>query len=65
VTVTSACELDSSDRHKVTHQFPEKKINYEVDPDLLVGIKITGADFSYELSLNHNLTGALEHLSSI
>jgi F0F1-type ATP synthase delta subunit len=57
--------LETQDRHKVEKIFSGKIINYQVDPKLLAGVKITGLNFSYELSLDCTLEGALRHLRTL
>lgn len=63
VTVTSAHELSSEEKHKIERELVGKKVSYVVDPSLLVGVKISGSDFSYEFNLNNRLEKALDYLN--
>lgn len=64
IAVTSAQELSSDEKRKIEREFEGKKISYVVDPNLLVGVKISGSDFSYEFNLNNRLESALAHINA-
>lgn len=55
VLVESPFTIDSDSTKEIQGVFPSKKIVYNVDPSLLLGMKITDNDDVYDLSLKNKL----------
>lgn len=55
VVIPNLSMIKKGDLQKFQKMFPNKKILYEEDPSLLVGVKIINNDKVFEFSLKNNL----------
>lgn len=62
VFVTMPTDVTKETQKKIEGLFPGKKIVYEIDPEMISGIKITNNDIEYELSLNQTLHAIMTYL---
>jgi F0F1-type ATP synthase delta subunit len=63
VTITSPKSLTEKDKETLKNLFPDKRIIYILDPEMINGIQITDNDREYELNLNRTFNDIIDHLS--
>ena len=63
VVVTSPKSLTTDDKKKIQSQFPDKKIIYILDPEMLGGVKISDKDMEFETSLNQTFNDIIRFLN--
>lgn len=63
VTITSPKSLTDKDMQTLKNLFPDKRIIYILDPEMINGIQITDNDREYELNLNRTFNDIIDHLS--
>jgi F0F1-type ATP synthase delta subunit len=64
VVVTSPKVLTDTDRTMIQNQFPDKKIIYILDPEMISGIKIVDKDVEYEISLKRTFNDIIDHINN-
>jgi len=64
VIITSPKSLKETDKKTLQGLFPNKKIIYIMDPEMINGIQITDNDSSYEVNLNQTFNDIIDHLSN-
>lgn len=64
VIITSPNSLSETDRKMVQDLFPNKKIMYILDPEMINGIRIIDNDSEYEVSLNQQFNDIIKHLTN-
>lgn len=64
VIVTSPTVLSEKDRDMIQKQFPDKKIVYILDPEMISGIKIVDKDVEYEISLKRTFNDIIDHINN-
>lgn len=64
VIVTSPTVLLEGDRTMIQKQFPDKKIVYILDPEMISGIKIVDKDVEYEISLKRTFSDIIDHINN-
>ncbi len=62
VFVTTPEELNKEDRKKLESLFPNKKVNYSIDPSMISGIKVVEEDEEYEINLNRTFNDIIQFL---
>jgi F0F1-type ATP synthase delta subunit len=62
VMVTSPKSLTDADKKKLQSQFPNKKIIYIFDPEMISGIRVVDKDTEFETSLNQTLSDIIRFL---
>lgn len=62
IIFTSPTMPSEEAQKKLQDMFLHKKIVYVIDPDLLMGIKVTNEDMEYDLNLQHTLDTLLEYI---
>ncbi len=60
--VTSVLSLNEEDRKKISSLFPGKKITYNIDRSLMMGVRIIEDDNIYELNLKNTLENIAAHI---
>ena len=63
VTIEVAAETDESFVHEMEQIFSEKNVTVQVDPTLLLGVRITDNDMVYEASMKHTLDDLITKMS--
>ena len=63
VVVTSPKSLAESDMKKLQSQFPDKKIIYILDPEMMSGIRIVDKDIEFESSINQTFNDIIRFLN--
>ena len=63
VVVTSPKSLTGSDMKKLQSQFPNKKIIYILDPEMVSGIRIVDKDTEFESSINQTFNDIIRFLN--
>lgn len=61
VTIAAANDIEI-DEFLLSELFPEKKIDFQKDPDLLLGVKITDNDLVYNFNLKSRLEKLIEKM---
>ena len=64
VTITSPKSIQETDKKALQNLFPNKKIIYILDPEMINGIQITDNDSEYEVNLNQTFNDIINHLSN-
>lgn len=62
VTITLPRLPEEEEKKKFSSLFPEKKIVYNIDPSLLVGVKIKDNDLITEISLKDTLEDMVDYI---
>src|SRR5262245_38133878 len=63
VIVTSPKSLTESDKKRLQSQFPNKKIIYILDPEMMGGIRIVDKDTEFESSINQTFNDIIRFLN--
>ena len=62
IMVTIPKELNKQEQDMIKQLFPEKRVNYMIDAEMVSGIKIIDSDMEYELSLNKTFHDIITYL---
>lgn len=65
VTVTTAYPLSEKDMEKIIALYPNKKINVEIDPLLILGVTIVDTDMVYSANLADTLDKMVTYISKV
>lgn len=65
VVITMALPTDEKTKKEFEELFPDKQLDYEIDKELLLGVRIANDDLIYELSLKNAFDELVEHASQI
>ena len=63
VVITMPYPPKNEDKYKFLTLFPDKKIVYNIDPSLLVGVKIKNDDLITEINLKDTLRNIVDYIS--
>lgn len=65
VIITLSHPPEENDKKKFLNLFPNKKIVYNIDPSLLVGLKIKNNDIISEYDLRDTLEDIVDYVSQV
>lgn len=63
VIVTCAAPLSEKTVSKITSMYPDKKVRIEIDPQLILGVRIVSNDSVYSANLDDILQKMVSHVS--
>ncbi len=62
IFITTPYQLSREEYDNLTKAYPNKKIMADIDPNLILGARITRGDLTYELDIKDTLENLISHI---